>query len=176
MRIASSVRRLSVAAGLLIAMLVACGREITAPGSTPVVNAFKRVAPFAFAPQYETAIPASALHAALTQVAFERVRITLRREDGSIALDTVVLFPAGEGTLTLSLNVPRPANTPASVVSLSLNLGYVNAAGDTVFKGGPVPVSVTPTVSGSGGTPPTPVQVPVSYTGPGAAAATVEIS
>ncbi|MBI2409006.1 MAG: hypothetical protein HYV19_11950, partial [Gemmatimonadetes bacterium] len=121
-------------------------------------------------------IPASALHAALTQVAFERVRITLRREDGSIALDTVVLFPAGEETLTLSLNVPLPANTPASGVSLSLNLGYVNAAGDTVFKGGPVPVIVTPTVSGSGGTPPTPVQVPVSYTGPGAAAATVEIS
>lgn len=166
------VRRLALFAGLLTAVLISCGREITGPGSV-TVNAFKRVAAFSFSPQYETAVPSSALHAALTQVAFERVRITLRREDGTIALDTVVDFPAGADSLTLSLVVPLAANAPASGVPLSLNLGYVNAAGDTVFKGGPFPVTVTPS---TGGAPPPPVQVPVHYTGTGASAASVVIS
>ncbi|MCX5762290.1 MAG: Ig-like domain-containing protein, partial [Gemmatimonadetes bacterium] len=166
------VRRLALFVGLLTAVLISCGREITGPGSV-TVNAFKRVAAFSFSPQYETAVPSSALHAALTQVAFERVRITLRREDGTIALDTVVDFPAGADSLTLSLVVPLAANAPASGVPLSLNLGYVNAAGDTVFKGGPFPVTVTPS---TGGAPPPPVQVPVHYTGTGASAASVVIS
>ena len=172
MRSASPVRRLAIAAGLLIAVLVACGREITGPVSAPV-NVFKRVGAFAFESKFETAVPATALHAALQQVAFERVRITLRREDGSIALDTVVLFPVGATELTLTLNVPLPASAPSTGVSLSLNLGYVNAAGDTVFKGGPFPVNVVP---GTGGTPPAPVQVPIHYTGPGATAASVAIT
>ncbi|MHB8838769.1 MAG: beta strand repeat-containing protein [Gemmatimonadaceae bacterium] len=172
MRTASPVRRLTIAAGLLIAVLVACGREITGPASTSV-NVFKRFAAFAFESKVESAIPANALHAALQQVEFERVRVTLRREDGSIALDTVVLFPVGAESMTLTLNVPLPANAPSSGVPLSLNLGYINAAGDTVFKGGPLPVTVLP---GTGGTPPAPVQVPIRYTGPGATASAVAIT
>ncbi len=172
MRRTSPVRQLAIAASLLIAVLVACGREITGPVSEPV-NVFKRFAAFAFESKVESAIPVPALRAALQQVAFERVRITLRRDDGSIALDTVVLFPAGATEMTLTLNVPLPASAPASGVPLSLNLGYINAAGDTVFKGGPLPVTVTP---GTGGTPPAPVQVPVHYTGPGASATAVVIA
>ncbi|MDP1892306.1 MAG: Ig-like domain-containing protein [Gemmatimonadaceae bacterium] len=172
MRSASPVRRLAIAAGLLIAVLVACGREITGPVTAPV-NVFKRVAAFAFESKYETAVPVQALHAALQQVAFERVRITLRREDGTIALDTVVEFPAGANELTLTLNVPLPASAPNSGVPLSLSLGYVNAAGDTVFKGGPIPVTVTPS---TGGGPPAPVQVPVHYTGTGASAAALVLT
>ena len=170
---ASPIRRLTLAAGLLIAVLVACGKELTAPVIRPG-SLFQRVAALTFAPQYETALPAGALRAALTQVAFERVRITLRREDGSIALDTVVSFPVGNDSLFLALNVPLPASAPAEGVRLSLNLGYVNAAGDTVFKGGPIPVLATPTTAG--GPPPAPVQVPVQYTGPGATAASVAIA
>ncbi|MHB0964100.1 MAG: beta strand repeat-containing protein [Gemmatimonadaceae bacterium] len=166
------IRRLAVAAGLLIAVLVACGKEITGPVSSPV-NALRRVASFAFEPKYETAMPARALHAALQQVAFERVRITLRREDGSIALDTVVNFPAGADSLVLGLTVSLPPTAPSTGVPLSLNLGYVNAAGDTVFKGGPFPVTVRPP---PGGAPPAPVQVPIHYTGPGATAASVAIT
>ncbi len=166
-------RRLALVAGFLAVALISCGREITGPGST-TVNAFKRVASFAFSPQYETAVRGPALQAALTQVAFEKVRITLRREDGSIALDTVVDFPAGATELTLSLIVPLPPSTGAGGVPLSLNLGYVNAAGDTVFKGGPFPVTVLP--SAGGAAPPPPVQVPVHYTGAGATATKVVIS
>jgi len=172
----SSARRLFVIAGLLAAALVACGRELVAPTAVPVA-AFHRTGSLAIAPQYESPLVPHALRAALLEVAFDRVRITLRRDDGSVALDTVVLFPAGADSLTLTLNVPLPAATPSSGVPLSLNLGYVNAAGDTVFRGGPVPVTVVPTAS-AGGTPApsAPVQVPVHYTGTGATAAAVVIS
>lgn len=168
----SPVRRLAAAAGLLTVVLLSCGKEITAPGSAPV-NAFHRFAAFALNTEFDTPVRGPALRAALTQVAFERVRITLRREDGSIALDTVVNFPAGADSLTLSLIVPLPASSPAGGVPLSLNLGYVNAAGDTVFKGGPLPVTASPTIPGS---PPTPVQVPVHYTGTGSNATSVVVS
>ena len=167
------LRAAALSLGICALSLLSCGREITGPGSAPV-NAFKRVAAFAFSPQYETAVRGSALQAALLQVAFERVRITLRREDGSIALDTVVDFPAGADSLTLSLIVPLPPSTPAGGVPLSLNLGYVNAAGDTVFRGGPLPITVLPSTAGS--TPPPPVQIPVHYTGTGATATSVVIS
>ena len=169
----ASSRRLALVAGLLAVALISCGREVTGPGSAPV-NAFKRFASLAFSPQYETAVRGPALQAALQQVAFEKVRITLRREDGTIALDTVVDFPAGADSLTLSLIVPLPPSTSSSGVPLSMNLGYVNAAGDTVFKGGPLSVTVLP--STGGGAPPPPVQIPVQYTGTGSTATAVAIS
>jgi len=167
------MRVAAVFLGVLAFSLLSCGREPTGPSSVPV-NAFKRVASLAVSPQYETALRSSALHAALSQVAFEKVRITLRREDGSIALDTVVDFPAGADSLTLALIVPLPATAPSSGVPFSLNLGYVNAAGDTVFRGGPSAVTVIPSAPGSA--PPPPVQVPVHYTGTGSTASTVTIS
>ena len=172
----SSARRLLVIASLLAAALVACGRELVAPTAVPV-SAFHRTGSLAINPQYESPLAPHALRAALLEVAFDRVRITLRRDDGSVALDTVVLFPAGADSLTLTLNVPLPAATPSTGVPLSLNLGYVNAAGDTVFRGGPVLVTVVPTAS-AGGTPApsVPVQIPVHYTGTGATAAAVVIS
>ncbi|MDQ8155597.1 MAG: Ig-like domain-containing protein, partial [Gemmatimonadota bacterium] len=169
----TSLRAAALLIGVLALSLLSCGREITAPVSSPV-NLFRRLAPFAFDAQYETAIKGPELRAALSQVAFERVRVTLRREDGSIALDTVVEFPAGAESLTLALSVPLAASAPASGVPLNLNLGYVNAAGDTVFKGGPIPMTVVP--STRNGEPPPPVQVPVQYTGTGANATRVAIS
>ena len=169
----SPARRLALVAGLLAVALISCGRELTGPGTAPV-NAFQRFASLAFSPQYETAVQGTALRAALQQVAFEKVRVTLHREDGSIALDTVVDFPVGATELTLSLLVPLPASSTASGVPMSLHLAYVNAAGDTVFKGGPSPVTVLPSVAGA--PPPPPVQVPVQYTGTGSNATAVSIS
>jgi hypothetical protein len=74
----SPARRLALAAGLFAAALISCGREITGPG-TAAVNGLRRFASFAFSPQFETAVRSEDLHAALAQVAFEKVRITLRR-------------------------------------------------------------------------------------------------
>jgi hypothetical protein len=109
-------------------------------------------------------------------VAFERVRIVLNNPDGSVALDTVVTFPAGATELQLTLSVPLPASAPASGLPLALSLKYVNAAGDTVFRGGPVTVTAVPRTPGAGPPPPAPVTIPIAYTGPGANAVAVRIS
>jgi hypothetical protein len=131
-----------------------------------------RFAALAVEPQVESALEHGLRHVALAQVPFERVRITIQREDGSVALDTLVLFPAGADSLTLALRVPLPPDAPASGVPMRLAMGYVNAAGDTVFKG-KLALTVAPSV---GTTPPPPVQVPLLYTGPGATAAAVRIT
>jgi hypothetical protein len=106
--------------------------------------------------------------ASLTAVVdFERVRVLLRRADGSIAVDTIVLFPRGAESVELAVDVPLSAAAGSGGENLKLSLGYLNAAGDTVFKGGPVDVTVVP--KGSNSTPPT-VSIPVAYSGPGRAA------
>ena len=168
----SPARRLAAAAGLLTVVLLSCGKELTAPGTSPV-NVFHQRGTIAFNALFETPIRGPALRAALTQVAFERVRITLRREDGTIALDTVVNFPVGADSLTLSLIVPLPASASSTGVPLNLNLNYVNAAGDTVFKGSS-PLTVIPSAAGSSAPPA--VNVPVVYSGTGANASAVIIT
>ena len=99
-------------------------------------------------------------------VPFSRVRVVLHHSDGTIALDTVVAFAGGSDSLTLSLSVPLLASAPATGEPMTLNLGYVNAAGDTVFRGGPLTITAVPPVPGQAAPPP--VQVHVTYTGPGA--------
>ena len=166
-------RTLLAVAGLFTAVLISCGREVTAPRDA-TTHAALRSGLLAFDPQLETAIPVGELrHAALTQVPFEKVRITIRRDDGTIALDTVVNFPAGADELTLTLTVPLPPGAPPAGVPMSLRMNYVTAAGDTVFRGSQS-LTVVPATAGSA--PPPPVQIPVQYTGPGATAVGVRIS
>jgi hypothetical protein len=99
-------------------------------------------------------------------VSFNRVRITLSREAGT-ALDTVVTFPSGADSVVLTLLVPITGSSE----TLTLNLAMINAAGDTVFRGGPVPVVATTGVISGGGA----VNVAVRYVGVGADAAGVRI-
>lgn len=99
--------------------------------------------------------------------------MVLHHSDGTVALDTVIDFPAGTDSETVSLDVKLLPSAPASGEPLSLNLAYINAAGDTVFKGGPVGVTAAPAGSGP---PPPPVTIPVTYSGPGASAAGVAIT
>ncbi len=106
-------------------------------------------------------------------VDFNRVHVVLHHSDGTIAIDTVINFPAGADSLPVTLDVTLLPSAPASGEPLSLNLGYIDAAGDTVFKGGPVGVTATPS---NGGPPPAPVTIPVAYTGPGSSAIGVQIS
>jgi hypothetical protein len=114
----------------------------------------------AVAPVFKTSFAASV-------VAFTKVRITLTRSSGT-ALDTTVIFPAGDSTLSLSLEVPLLSSTE----NLSLNLAMINAAGDTVFRGGPETVTVSVGVNGTG----TGVPVPIRYVGIGANARSVKIA
>ena len=107
-------------------------------------------------------------------MAFTHVRVVLHHSDATIALDTVVDFPASATAVTLSLSVDLLASAPASGEAMTLDLAYVNAAGDTVFRGGPVSITATPQAAGQPGPPA--VDVPVSYTGPGANATAVKIT
>jgi hypothetical protein len=116
-------------------------------------------APLSLAPVFET-------HAALV-VSFDRVRITLTRSSGT-ALDTTVAFPPGADSLVLSLDVPIIGSSE----TLSLSLAMIDAAGDTVFRGGPEPVTVSVGVAGTG----TSVPVPIRYVGVGSNARSVRIA
>lgn len=109
-------------------------------------------------------------------VTFTKVRIVLNNPDGSVALDIVVDFPSGATEVPVTLTVPLPANTPPGGLPLALNLKYMNAAGETVFSGGPVTVNAVPTTPGSPPPPASQVNVNLSYTGPGATASTVRIT
>ncbi|MDP1890648.1 MAG: hypothetical protein Q8K55_07105 [Gemmatimonadaceae bacterium] len=129
-----------------------------------------RAGRFSVEPRFPTLMNAASLSAV---VDFERVRVLLRRADGSIAVDTVVLFPVGAESVELAVDVPLSAAAGSGGENLKLSLGYVNAAGDTVFKGGPVDVTVVP--KGSNSPPPT-VSIPVAYSGPGSAANFVVIA
>ena len=118
-----------------------------------------RPAAFAFAPEFSTR--------AAEVVAFDRVRITLSRASG-IAFDTVIAFPSDADSVRLALSTP--INGPSETLTLTLEM--IDAAGDTVFRGGPVPV----TLEAGGLTTTGGVSVPVRYTGVGANAKSVRIA
>jgi len=148
--------------------LLSCGRDVTSPGAN--VRYARGIAwRTEFPPAYQVAGSAAA-----GVVDFNRVHVVLLHSDGTVALDTVIAWPAGTESETISLDVKLLPSAPSSGELLSLSLGYINAAGDTVFKGGPVGVTATPVVSGQ--PPPPPVTIPVSYSGPGASAVGVQIT
>jgi hypothetical protein len=139
---------MSLAAALLLA---GCLGDSTAPTHS--------VARLALMPVFQTR---SALF-----VSFTRVRITLSREVGT-ALDTVVAFPPTADSLQLTLLVPINGSSE----TLTLNLTMINAAGDTVFRGGPMLVTATSGVINRAA----PVSVAVRYVGIGANARGVLIA
>jgi hypothetical protein len=143
------LRSASLAAVLALA---GCPGDSTGP-------AHPQLARVALAPVFQTR---SAL-----LVSFNRVRVTLRRSTGT-ALDTLVGFPSGADSVVLTLLVPISGNSE----TLTLDLMLINAAGDTVFRGGPVPVVATTGLIGRG----TAVNVAVRYAGVGANAGGVRIA
>jgi hypothetical protein len=159
------MRRVPPALARLVALLVAlaCGRE---PSTTVGVET-RLVRALAIEPVFPPAYQVSG------GVVFDRVRVVLRHSDGSLALDTVVNFPAGASSVSVVLSVRLLPGTSGSGEPVSVNMGYVNAAGDTVFRGRAT-VNVAPTAPGA--PPPPPVEIPVTYSGTGANAARVAIS
>jgi hypothetical protein len=97
-------------------------------------------------------------------------RVVLLRADGSVALDTVVAFPAGADSIALALDVQLNLTAPPSGESFELTFELRNASGTVVFRGGPTTVLLRQ------GTSPPPVPVPVSFVGPGAQATRIEIA
>lgn len=163
-------QRAALVGALFAASLLSCGREITGPENGVGTR-------FAHGLSFLTEFPgplASVEEGAGSVVPFNRVRVVFRREDGSVALDRVVEFPEGQTELALNLSVPLSRGAPSTGEPLQLFLRYINAAGDTVFSGGPVAVLAVP--NASSGSPPSPVNVPVTYTGPGSDATGVVVT
>lgn len=164
-----SLRRLHLALGLLAALggAVSCGRELTgihggrlgrvqlAP-SFPSVRLDGREEPLSVG----------------SIVTFNRVRLVLLRTNGDTVLNQVVDFPPDSESITINVTVTLDAAAPASGELLRANLGFVNAAGDTVFRGGPTIVTAAPVNIPR----PTPPEIPLNYTGVGADAAAVTIT
>jgi hypothetical protein len=180
MRSISSTIRFATLGLAGCALAVACGREPTgAPREQGGIRwsrsiAFNAEFPAGFSAYQQSTGLANQVASAAT--AFTKVRIILNNSDGSVALDTVVNFPAGVEELTVPLSVQLPLNAPSTGVALGLTLNYQNAAGQTVFSGGPVSVNAVPATPGVGPPPPAPVNVPLSYTGVGSTAAGVRIT
>lgn len=144
----------------LVFSLLSCGREVTGPGRAQLAHAI------AFQAQYPGRF-ADVADGAGSVVAFNRVRIILRRTNGAVALDRIEPFGPAVSSIQLDLRVAIASNAPASGEPLDLFLSYLNAAGDTVFRGGPVAVAAVPPGQTE---PPAPVDVPLTYTGVGASA------
>ena len=153
-------------------MLLSCGREPTGPhGANAGVV---RSQGLAWVAEFPSGL--AQYQAAGGGVPFTKVRVVLNNPDGSVALDTLIDFPPGATEITATLSVILPANAPATGQPLFLSLDYRNAAGVSVFRGGPVTVTAVPLVPGAGPPPPTPVSIPLTYTGPGATATRVAIT
>ncbi len=159
--------RRATALGLLtiLASLLSCGRDLTGPNA-------RLSATIAFAPRFVTAQPIDATADNVASlVPFERVRIILRK-DGEEAKSTVVSFPAGADSVALSINVAISQNTGSEGEPFDALLRFINAAGDTVFAGGPIVVLARPSSSGGGQA----VEMPVNHVGPGSQAVTVTVA
>ncbi|MBA4073139.1 MAG: hypothetical protein C0497_15135, partial [Gemmatimonas sp.] len=167
----SSVRALlrAVALGVvLVSLLVSCGRDSPAPTGDGVTHARRGVLAF------EPVFPRLPGGASLTDIVqFEKVRVVLRRVDGSVALDTTVFFPVGADSVVLATSVVLSPTTGSGGENFKLDLGYLNAAGEVVFRGGPVDLTVVPKGSSNQ---PAPVQIPIRYSGPGSTATKVTIA
>ena len=161
------MRRLAFLGLAFVAAIVSCAKDLTGP------NAARFMRGFSWNPVFPPALR-TAGGASSGVVDFNRVHVVLHHSDGAVALDTIIAFPATADTLLVSLTVALLDNAPASGEPMTVNLGYLNAAGDTVFKGGPISITAAPRPPGGGVNPP--VQIPVAYTGPGAAATAVVIA
>lgn len=148
--------------------LLSCGREVTGPENGLRQS---RVALLALAPEMPGLM--QVVEGAGDVVPFTRVRVLLRNEDGSVAKDTVIVFPEAADSVSLALLLPIPSSAPEQGLPLLLSMAYVNAAGDTVFRAGPSAIVARPVGSSGAGDP---VVIPVTYDGPGKDAAAVIIA
>lgn len=147
-----------LAAAVGAAAIASCDNGLAPRGvSRPVL---------AFYPVFEQA-------ASVASVPVSKVRITLLRSaNAPVAIDTVIDYPANQDSLVLALDVPVVSLTGSE--HLGLRLAMTNAAGDTIFRAGPSPVTVE--VQKPGTPPPSPAAIPVTYVGPGSNAARLRLA
>lgn len=159
--------RLAAVAGAFVLSTLSCGREITGPSGTRFARGLSFIA------EYPGEM-ASVEQGAGSVIAFNRVLVIFRRLDGAVALERTVQFPAGTTEIPATFDVPLAPGGDSRGEELQLFLRYINAAGDTVFAGGPVTVIAIPSTSAQ--QPPPPALVPLVYTGVGSEATSVVIA
>ncbi len=161
------MRRLFFCGLAFVVAIISCGKDITGPvgASARYIRGLSWNAVFP---------PAFQVAGGSDVVQFTKVHVVLHHDDGTVALDTTINFPAGVDSVPLNLTVKLLDNAPTSGEPMTLDLGYLNAAGDVVFSGGPIDITAAPPPAGGGSNPP--VQVPVKYVGTGASATAVVIS
>ncbi len=166
----SSSRAIAALSLVLAAMQLSCGREVTGP------SASGRFANIALDPQlptieglFEDALGITAV------VPFDRVRITaqtqLETQASPVVYDRTVAFPSTADSIALNLAIPLDGSSSEGV-GVAIRIAYINAQGDTIFRGGPVSAFAAASGSGSGQV----VNMPVRYTGVGANATSVVLS
>lgn len=165
----TSLRRWRPLGTAFAVALLSCGREQAAPTNGPA--RFARA--LSFTPVFPR-LSALVSGGSAGLVPFTRAHIVLRRAGGALALESDVAMPAGVDAITVALKLTLSVDAPESGESLQMNLDCINAAGETVFRGGPVTVLAFP--DGSNRPAPAPVDIPLSYSGPGANARRVVIS
>ncbi|MFQ5536470.1 MAG: Ig-like domain-containing protein [Gemmatimonadota bacterium] len=135
-------------------------------------------APFLLAPSLSLVGPTGAPAATEAQQdalneAFDRVnrfRIQVRREDGSLALDTIVSVAPGQDEYDFTLPVQAVPNETFEVRMTAFE-------GDTVlFTAQPAKVKAVTPAAGGAGAQPTPTNITMRYAGPGRTAATVQVA
>lgn len=155
-------------AGVLGLSLLSCGREVTGPEG----GALRFAEGLSFAAEFPAPLR-NVADGAGSVIPFERVRVTFRRVGDAVALDTVITFGASVDSIAIAFRVPLSANAPTTGEPLTLSLAFVNAAGDTVFRGGPAPVLAR--VLAPGETLPAPIPVTLRVVGVNADARSVSI-
>lgn len=162
------LRRVFPLAAALALSLLSCGREITGPDA-----GIRWARGLSFDAQFPEGVrSADALSSGL--VDFDRVRVVFLRSDNTAALDRVVAFPSTSDSVAVSFDIPLTEGAGAAGEPMALTLAYVNAAGDTVFRGGPTQVLVT--ASRAGEPAPAPFSVALTFTGQGSNATRVAIA
>jgi hypothetical protein len=123
-------------------VMAACSNDVTSPA--------RAARAFSLAPLFPRSFQ---------QVPFSSVRAALVSASGTVVADTTVTFPASADSIVLQFDMPVPAASAGE--PLDALVWCIDAAGDTVFKGGPVPVVPTTGQRAS------PTVVPLVYTGSG---------
>lgn len=165
-------RRSTVVYTAAVIALVSCGREVTGPAS----GGMGRMARLALDPRMPTVSASLDGPAPFSRVVpFDRVRVTAMRGDESMAYDRTVAFPSTEDSIALTITLPLEANSGSGSQTgegtpVFIGLAYVNAQGDTVFRGGPTTAFVSGTSSNQT------VTVPVRYSGVGSGATSVQLT
>ena len=103
-RPSASARRLAFLSAAFVVAILSCGREPTAPG-TRGASGIQYARGLSFRPIFPAGVEALQQASGSGVADFTHVHVVLHHSDGTVALDTMVDFPAGATSINVLLNV-----------------------------------------------------------------------